>query len=279
MSQRDKIIESLKKHKALSHSALAEAICGDKSKTSNIQESLKKMVRDGLVFKSGGRPSLYSLTSGVDSIVKSNQKVKLKYRDVSGDVISNESIEQEHLMVLETDNYGPENDLITKCLIKYPKNTEVELVALKIGLIDITNSTHLSQHKSKISMVELAEIISRIENIDERIKNGDPEVVSEIARCNGKVNLFSFASKYCCYHNCNLYGNDHYSILDTVLKNYLPLYFPEIKRNTIQEWQDKFLYKDYNDFITRKLDELNISIDHRKRKFDHFIWHKNRLVK
>ena len=35
------------------------------------------------------------------------------------------------------------------------------------------------------SAVELAECIVGIKNIDERIKNGDPEVVNEIARCNG----------------------------------------------------------------------------------------------
>lgn len=204
---------------------------------------------------------------------------KSKYRDVSEDVISNETLEAEHNAVLVSNNYGPENDLITRCLQKYPANTEPEIVAMKIGLIDITNSTHLSQHKSKISMLELAEIISKIKDADERIKVGDPEVVNEIARCNGNVNLFSFASKYCCYHNCNLYGRDDYSILDTILKDYLPRYFPEIKRNTIQKWQDGFKYKEYNDFITRKLDELNITIDFRKRKFDHFVWFKNRTVK
>lgn len=32
----------------------------------------------------------------------------------------------------------------------------------------------------------------------------------------------------------------------------------------------------YNDYITRKLDELGITVEHRKRKFDHFVWYKNR---
>ena len=32
----------------------------------------------------------------------------------------------------------------------------------------------------------------------------------------------------------------------------------------------------YNDYITRKLDELGITTPNRKRKFDHFIWYKNR---
>ena len=60
---------------------------------------------------------------------------------------------------------------------KFPLNTDPDMVAMKIGLIDITNSTHLSQHKSKISIVELANIIAAIPDVDERIKNGDPELV------------------------------------------------------------------------------------------------------
>lgn len=84
-------------------------------------------------------------------------------------------------------------------------NTDSDVVAMKVGLIDVTNSIHLSQRKSKISMAELANIIAAIPNIDDRIAAGNSKVVNEIARSNGKINLFSFASKYCCYHNRNLY--------------------------------------------------------------------------
>ena len=167
-------------------------------------------------------------------------------------------------------------EMITRCLRKFPDNTDPDVVAMKIGLIDITNSTHLSQHKSYISMVELSNIIASIPDIDERIKTGDPEVVNLIARSNGKRNLFSFASKYCCYHNRNLYERDDYSILDTVLKEYLPRYFDDVTKNQIQKWQDSFNYKAYNDYITRKLDELGITVEFRKRKFDLFVWYKNR---
>ena len=125
-------------------------------------------------------------------------------------------------------------------------------------------------------MVELSSIIASIPDIDARIKAGDPEVVNLIARSNGKINLFSFASKYCCYHNRNLYERDYYSILDTVLKDYLPRYFGDVTRNQIQRWQDSFNYKAYNDYITRKLDELGITVEFRKRKFDLFVWYKNR---
>lgn len=78
------------------------------------------------------------------------------------------------------------------------------------------------------------------------------------------------------YHNSNLYGRDDFSILDTVLKEYLPKYFTDVTKGQVQKWQDSFNYKAYNDYITGKLEELDITVENRKRKFDHFVWYLNR---
>ena len=276
MTQKEKIINLLKANGTMTQGALAEAMYGDKSYSPNIYVSLSGLVANGVVLRTGSQPSYYSLLGAEVIIPEKKITSKKSYRDVSKDTINNEEMEEVEALVQGTDNYGPENELITRCLQKFPNNTDPDVVAMKVGLIDITNSTHLSQHKSKISMVELANIITAIPDIDERIAAGDPEVVNEIARSNGKINLFSFASKYCCYHNRNLYGRDDYSILDTVLKEYLPRYFNDITRGQIQKWQDGFDYKSYNDYITHKLDEYNITVKYRKRKFDHFVWYKNR---
>ena len=276
MSQKETIVNMLKTNGTMTQGALAEAIYGDKNHGPNIYATLIGLVKNGAVLRTGSNPSYYSLSGTEIIIPEKSQKTTKGYRDVSGDIITNEAMEEAETSVQGTDNYGPENELITRCLRKFPKNTDPDIVAMKVGLIDITNSTHLSQHKSKISMVELANIIAAIPYIDERIADGDPEVVNEIARSNGKINLFSFASKYCCYHNRNLYGRDDYSILDTVLKEYLPRYFDDITKGQIQKWQDSFNYKAYNDYITKKLDECGITVNHRKRKFDHFVWYKNR---
>lgn len=165
-------------------------------------------MNNGVVVRVGNHPSYYSL-SGAEIIIpeKTKQLSKKEWRDVTKDIITNETIEEVEALVQKTDNYGAENDLITRCLLKFPLNDDPDIVAMKVGIIDITNSTHLSQHKSKVSMVELANIIASIPDIDKRIKAGDPEVVNIIARSNGKINLFSFASKYCCYHNRNLSGS------------------------------------------------------------------------
>lgn len=276
MGQKEEIIKLLKKNGAMTQGALAENIYGDRNHSPNIYSTLIGLVNKQLVIRNGSNPSYYHLSDMNVTIPNKPVQNKKGYRDVSNDVITNETIEEATALVQNTDNYGPENELITRCLIKFPLNTDPDLVAMKVGLIDITNSTHLSQHKSRISMMELAEVISSIPDVDARIAAGDPEVVNEIARSNGNINLFSFASKYCCYHNRNLYGRDDYSILDTVLKEYLPRYFDDVTKNQIQKWQDGYQYKSYNDYITKKLDELGISVENRKRKFDHYIWYKNR---
>lgn len=276
MGQKEKIIDLLKLNTTMTQGRLAETIYGDKNHSPYIYAALFKLVSDGIVTRTGSNPSYYSL-SGLASIIpqKNTKSMKIGH-DISKDVITNKSLDEAEKDVMSTDNYGPEMEMITRCLIKYPDNTDSDLVAMKVGLIDITNSTHLSQHKSKISMVELSDIIASIPDIDERIKSGDPEVVNIIARSNGKINLFSFATKYCCYHNKNLYGRDDYSILDTVLKDSLPRYFEDITKGQIQRWQNSYNYAAYNDYITKKLDELNITTDFRKRKFDWFVWYKNR---
>ena len=217
MSQKETIVNMLKTNGTMTQGALAEAIYGDKNHGPNIYATSIGLVKNGAVLRTGSNPSYYSLSGTEIIIPEKSQKSTKGYRDVSGDIITNEAMEEAEALVQGTDNYGPENELITRCLRKFPKNSDPDIVAMKVGLIDITNSTHLSQHKSKISMVELANIIAAIPYIDERIADGDPEVVNEIARSNGKINLFSFASKYCCYHNRNLYGRDDYTILDTVL--------------------------------------------------------------
>ncbi len=183
-----------------------------------------------------------------------------------------------HNDVLNNAKYGPENKLITDCIKMFPLNKDINEVSLKICLIDVTNSTHLSQWKNSISVVDLANIIVDIKDIDTRIQNGDPSVVSEIAKKTKdkhNINLFSFASKYCCYHNCNYYNKDDYSIYDNVLMHNLPKY-TNVTSNQIQNWRKSCEYKAYNDCIGEILTNNDIKTTHARRKFDHYVWWNNR---
>lgn len=276
MGQKETIVDLLKTNGTMTQLDLSEAIFGGKNHGQNIYSALRGLVNSGAVLRTGSKPGYYSL-SGADIVIPAKvTQPKKEVRDVSGDEITNETIEEAGRIVAGTDNYGKEMKLISRCLKRFPNNTDADIVAMKVGLIDITSSTHLSQHKIKINMVELSEIIASIQDIDARIKAGDPDVVNEIAKSNGSINLFSFASKYCCYHNKNLYERDDYSIFDKVLKEHLPLYFSDVTKTQIEKWRKEYKYKEYNDYITKKLDELGITVEFRKRKFDLFVWYKNK---
>lgn len=253
---------------------------------------LMDLLKEGAVQKDGARPAKFSLC---ETYVQPQDTQREQETTAMGaesacleSEITNENLDAVDAIIASHPAYGPENELLCRCLRRFKFNTDPDIVAMKIGLIDITNSTHLSQHKSKINMAEFAYNIMRIPNLDARISRGDPTVVNEIANQNG-IKLFSFASKFCCYHNRIVYGRDDYSILDTVLKDHLPKYFNNdnsillksgkrkaVTTAQIKRWQDNLEYEEYNAYIKRNLDRRKITTDQPRKKLDHFIWYRNR---
>ena len=191
-------------------------------------------------------------------------------------LLNEENIEEQDRLVKASSNYGKESQIIHDVLNASPKNTDINTVAMKAAVIDVTNSTHLSQHKSDISLYDIAELIVRIKDFDERVKNGDPELVRIIAKNTGAKNLFSFASKYCTYHNVEIYGRDDYSIFDGIVKAVLPHYLNGVTQYKIETWRQTYNYEAFNDCIGKLLDDNGIHIPFRRRKFDHFLWYANR---
>lgn len=192
--------------------------------------------------------------------------------------------------VFEDQKYGNEQKLISEYLNRYQYNTDPVVVAGKISIIDLTNSTQLSNYKSRISLSDLTGIILGIRDFDERVQKGDASLVSDISKVaahftdneEGKgVNLFSFASKYCHYHNYCIYGRDDYSIYDSVVSKYLHEYSLEsnpIKKLTPDKWRRDCDYERFNSYINEILDAngINSSVEGRKRCFDHYLWFKHR---
>jgi len=190
--------------------------------------------------------------------------------------LTEENIEHVHQQVLASPDYGSNFTIIHDVLKRFPQNIDRELVAMKVALIDLTNSTHISAHIKKISLSEIVELILGIRDFDVRVSQGDPLLVSQLAKSNGKINLFSFASKYCTYHNVDVYEQDDYSIFDNVVKDTLPHYLPKLTKSSIEEWRGTYNYVAFNDCIEELLDQKNIYIPFRRRKFDHFLWYLNR---
>lgn len=193
-------------------------------------------------------------------------------------VLRSKDLHEAHNDVLSDDKYGKEYQLIESVLKKYPNNKTIEDVACKIAVIDFTNSTNLRLYKNKINLYTLAEIITNI-NFDAKVAEGDVSLVSDIiSKC--PVKLYSFASKYCCYHNTFLYNRDDYSIYDSVVKNHLPEYATE--KLPASKWRKRnknFNYETFNQYIGDLLDEYGITAatePQRRRLFDHYVWYKNR---
>jgi len=190
--------------------------------------------------------------------------------------LTNEMLEQEHQNVLADPGYGSDHRLIDSILKRFPKNTDLELVALKIALFDMTYSTNIGIQRNKIVLEELAKIIIGISDFDDRIRQGDPSVVPIIARSNGKINLFSFATKYCTNHSVCVYGHDDYVIYDRIVKNALPKYVAGLHKTTIEKWRINCDYNAYKKCIDDLLDANGIDIPFQRRKLDHFLWHTYR---
>lgn len=181
--------------------------------------------------------------------------------------------------------YGKEQVLIDTFFKKHPKNTDKLIVSAKVAIIDTTNSTNLARYKSKISLCEVVDIITGINDFDARLKKGDVTLVEEIARTAKEkygINLFSFASKYCCYHNVHVYGRDDFSIFDNVVKDHLKDYNTKnrsVSAYRVERWREQINYKEFNDYIGQLLDDYKITLSNRRRAFDYHLWFENRTDK
>lgn len=194
--------------------------------------------------------------------------------------ISIHDIRKGHAAVLSHPVYGKEYTLIKSILNSYPLNNDIYEVAKKVAVIDVTNTTNLSRYKSALSLYDVAEIIVSVDDIDNRIASGDSTVVNDIAReCKKRfnMNLFSFASKYCCYHNSLVYGKDDFSIFDSVVSQHLHDYshpscrIPKCRPET---WRVNIQYEVFNRYVGNLLDAYGITSmvePQRRRMLDHYV--------
>ena len=181
-------------------------------------------------------------------------------------------------------SYGEDDQLLYDVINAYPYNTDVNTVAMKIALIDVTNSTHLSQYKDRVSVMELAEFITRID-FDKRVSGYDETLVPEIANFNGKINLFSFASKYCCLHNRHKYGHDDYPKYDGVVARCLPVYLRqpkydigrEVTESSLDRLRNNREYGEFKKIVDEFIAKTGLTgVIGIRKMIDHFIWYTNR---
>ena len=188
-----------------------------------------------------------------------------------------ENIETKEISVQEDPIYGINGIELEHYLGTHTSNNDHDTVIHKILLIDYTNSTNLRLYRQKgTSVFSLADqIVSHARELDQMIQSGAPEAVRLIAGF-GTVNLFSFATKYCCYHNTLCYGRDDYSIYDNIVADVIPGYL-DVKRFYISRCRVEQNYLEYKRIIDTLITVHGLqSVPQIRRKMDHFLWFSNR---
>ena len=173
-------------------------------------------------------------------------------------------------------------------------NVDRNIVLHKIFLIDYTNSTNLYRQKKKLTVFTLADRISKIKDLDKKIREGNIDIVNELAEQTydlrqddtessedyslkeGKIILFSFASKYCLYHNRICYNGDAYSIYDRVVASAIPEYLKKTKKYSSERCRKNADYKTYHNYISEIIELYGLKGDGIRRKLDHFLWFPNK---
>jgi len=170
-------------------------------------------------------------------------------------------IKEYNLKFKENKRYFIADQAIIKLFEKFDKNIDIKDILLKISVINDLYSTNI------FATFKMAEHILVL-NIDDTLKMGDPKAVNKIAKIiiNGKQkNFYSFATKYCNWHN-----QLKYPIYDSYVDKILRVYRKETK---FYKFANNDL-KDYTKFLiilTRFRDFFNLKSFNFK-EIDKFLW-------
>lgn len=70
----------------------------------------------------------------------------------------------------------------------------------------------------------MAKRIANVENLEQRLKDGDPSLVQELGGKVGERHAVSFASKFCTEVSLTAFGNTKFAKFDSVMRDVLPIY-------------------------------------------------------
>jgi len=166
-----------------------------------------------------------------------------------------------------------------------------------IETIDKINSTHLASegpnggNRGRINTVNK---IRKINDLKERLKEKDPELVYEIAEMGGGKTNFSFATKFCSYVCRHALDVDNYCIYDEVVQSVLPYYAymyidgNEYKKlykrvsgknarnkSTVYKFKEEKDYEGYRDIIDKIIRGIYEKVGTKVTysEFDHMLWY------
>lgn len=164
------------------------------------------------------------------------------------------------------ERYYPADQAIIKLFEAFPENKRLEDILLKISVINDLYSTNI------FGTFIMAKHIQRLD-IDEDLEKGNPELVNRIAtgheiranKTNKEINFYSFATKYCNWHN-----RDDYAIYDSFVEKVLLAYkrrdrFSDFKKADLKDFRRfKRVIMDFADFYNLTRHDL--------KEIDKFLW-------
>ncbi|MBO4739762.1 MAG: hypothetical protein J5606_09435 [Bacteroidales bacterium] len=163
------------------------------------------------------------------------------------------------------ETYQIQENVLQTLVKEFPDHKNKAAIEVKVKLLNLLYSTNVRATNN------MTKHILEIKDIDKRLKNGDKTLVPEIAniKINDKTyNFYSFATKYCAYHE-----PDKFPIYDNIVANVLTaLYADKNKKEFEKKFEKKLREYDYyvqvyDTFMKEYgLDGLTY------RKVDNYIW-------
>lgn len=260
MSQKEKIINILKKNEEMTQADLSIELYGDNNHLSNVYALLMSLIKDGVVSRSGNQPSYYSLISDdARSPIKEIHKVENKANipTPTSDEVNNWLKKWASLP-----DYTTQEEAIDELFQGYyNSNKSLKNIIIKCSVLNDFYSTNI------FKVYPVARHILELD-IDDRLKNGDISLVNEIAnnKISGKEkNFYSFASKYCSHHNQEEYPIYDYYV-DQMLRHFRNVdVFFDFDNNDLKNYEKfKNILLKFREFY--KLEKFSL------KDLDRYLW-------
>lgn len=169
-------------------------------------------------------------------IKKTNNSKKTKPNNLPTNFHLNDAEARKFLDVWDMlDDYVNQETALTSLFKQFPNNTNEEEVLLKCALLNSFYSAGIDTQ----DLMPLAEYIVAL-NIDADLAIGNYEVVEKLINCKGIKHYYSFASKYCNWHN-----QTEYPIYDQYVDDVL---WALKQRGILKSFSKRKELKDYSTF-------------------------------
>lgn len=164
------------------------------------------------------------------------------------------------------ERYYPADQAIINLFAAFPNNKKLEDILLKLSVINDLYSTNI------LGTFKMAKHIQRLD-IDQGLKQGDPSVVHQIAighdirrkSSNKEINFYSFATKYCNWHN-----RDNYAIYDSFVDKVLMAFKRRDKFSTFAQ-SDLRIFGKFKKIIEDFSEYYGLT-RHNLKEIDKFLW-------